>query len=224
MQKVENKKNGKKMKVVITTAMNKEYNLVIKALGKIEIRENDTIYIIKTGIGKVNAAHALSKFMSKTGKIDKVISVGCAGSLTKSLVMGDIIVGNSYCYHDVYCGEPNANGQVQGLPAVFPSSFMWIKNIEKYNLVAIASGDWFVQSREKAEAILSYLPKSYNICAVDMESAALAQVCYQNSTSFTSIRVISDNPLGNVQKEQYDTFWDIAEEKFSEMIKIIAND
>lgn len=210
------------MNILLVTAMDKEYDIILKAKEKGSISK-DRIFLMKTGIGKVNAAGSLSEFLASADHIDRVISVGCAGAAVSSLNVGDIVIGNSYCYHDVYCGEPNENGQVQGLPSVFPSSFMWIKGIENYKLGAIASGDWFVNSREKIESIINFLPKPYNICAIDMESAALAQVCYKKGIEFTSIRIISDNPLLPKQKEQYDNFWDkIAEKVFDELYKILT--
>lgn len=211
------------MKILIVTAMDKEYELVLKAMNDGVINKRNTIYLMKTGIGKVNAASSLAEFLCSVDHIDRVISIGCAGAANSMLKVGDIVIGNSYCYHDVYCGEPNTNGQIQGMPAVFPSSFMWIKDIERYKLGAIATGDWFVNTREKVEAILNFLPKSYNICAIDMESAAFAQVCYKKDIEFTSIRVISDNPLFSSQQKQYDTFWDdMAEKAFSELYKILS--
>ena len=58
-----------------------------------------------------------------------------------------------------------------------------------------------------------------------MESAALAQVCYKKGIGFTSIRVISDNPLEPNQTEQYAGFWDsLAEKAFSVVCKLLEND
>ena len=94
----------------------------------------------------------------------------------------------------------------------------------RHNFVigCIATGDWFVQSPKKIEAICNYLPKSYNIKAVDMESAAIAQVCYNHKIPFTSIRVISDNPFAPHQQEQYNEFWkSIAHKSFKALLTII---
>ena len=58
-----------------------------------------------------------------------------------------------------------------------------------------------------------------------MESAALAQVCYKKGIGFTSIRVISDNPLEPNQTEQYVGFWDsLAEKAFNVVCKLLEND
>ena len=43
---------------------------------------------------------------------------------------------------------------------------------------------------------------------MDMESAAIAQVCYLRSVPFVSFRVISDTPGSDGHQQQYDGFWD----------------
>ena len=217
--------------IVIATAMDKEYDLIRKGLKDISIDDGENysghlkdqkVLLFKSGIGKVNAAFGLAYLLYSLDNVERVISVGCAGAAVADLSVGDIVVGNSYCYHDVYCGEPHTNGQIQGMPAVFPSDFSSLNGAEKYRLGTIATGDWFVETREKIEAIKNFLPNTYNVCAIDMESAALAQVCYKKSIPFTSIRVISDNPLLPDQDKQYKHFWDdIAHKAFEALTKLL---
>ena len=194
--------------IVIVTAMDKEYNLIREWLAKANVKNTA---LLKTGVGKVNAASGLSDFLSSVTSdvVTRVISVGCAGAAVAGLKPGNVIIGNSYCYHDVYCGEPNANGQIQGMPAVFPSDFAWIDMDERFRLGTIATGDKFITTREQ-------------VLAINMESAALAQVCYKKGIGFTSIRVISDNPLEPSQTEQYAGFWDnLAEKAFNVVCKLL---
>lgn len=134
--------------IVIVTAMDKEYDLIREWLMKSDMQNT---VLFKTGIGKVNAAIGLTDFLSSVANdvVTRVISVGCAGAAVAGLKPGNVVIGNSYCYHDVYCGEPNANGQVQGMPAVFPSDFSWIDMDERFRLGTIATGDKFVTTREQ---------------------------------------------------------------------------
>lgn len=219
--------------IAILTAMEKEYDLVKSALSSPKYEGNysddvcfgwighEYVILVKTGIGKVNAAYALSSLLERQHGIERVISLGCAGAAVPTLKVGDIVIGNAFCYHDVWCGAPFTEGQVQGLPSVFHSSFSEIKD-NVYIHGTIASGDWFVQDKGKIQAIIDYLPKCYNIVAVDMESAALAHVCYIKGLPFVSIRVISDNPLNTNQNEQYSKFWDyMAQKCFQSLIDII---
>ncbi len=218
----------------IICAMEKEYELLHSSLSDVLIATDNSFYarteqdggyallVSKSGIGKVNAALCARQMIG--ADVDFIISTGVAGAADASLKVGDIVVGNSYCYSDVWCGQPNMPGQIQGLPAVFPSSFgIWMEKLPEDTVFGtIASGDWFVQSREKMESIKNFLPDVYNVVAIDMESAAIAHVCYKENMPFMSIRVISDNPLLPHQQQQYDGFWeDIAQKSFSNLCKIL---
>lgn len=215
--------------ILLTTAMDKEFLLIKKNL--IEPQEKDgcvqgflgnrKILLAKTGIGKVNAASACMSYL-KDFDIEQVVAIGCAGAARKDLRKGQIVVGTHYCYFDVYCGDQYAFGQIQGSPVLFPANLDNLSCLDGCCKGTIASGDWFVTTKEKLESILDSLPTSYNVCAIDMESTALAQVCAKKNIGFASIRIISDNPLMPNQPQQYEDFWDdLAEEAFHVVRKIL---
>ena len=58
--------------------------------------------------------------------------------------------------------------------------------------------------------IRSYFP---DVKAVDMESAAIAQVCMMTGTPFGIVRVVSDTPGEGENISQYKNFWSEAPEK-----------
>jgi adenosylhomocysteine nucleosidase len=60
----------------------------------------------------------------------------------------------------------------------------------------IASGDQFINSNEKREEILGLLP---DVLCVEMEGAAVAQVCLEFNVPFTVIRTISDTADHNAR-------------------------
>ena len=60
----------------------------------------------------------------------------------------------------------------------------------------IASGDQFINSNEKRNEILSLLP---DVQCVEMEGAAVAQVCLEFNVPFTIIRTISDSADHNAR-------------------------
>ena len=158
-----------------------------------------------SGIGKVNAAVCAYR-MWKEYDVTEILSFGCAGGMMNDVNVGDVVIGDEYCYHDVWCGEPNERGQVQGLPMLYPSGgnrWAWLYEGAKTGL--IASGDALCDNELMAGAIVQILGK--NPVAVDMESAAIAQVCYKYNVSFTSIRVIADNPLLGRHASEYADFW-----------------
>ena len=70
-----------------------------------------------------------------------------------------------------------------------------------HRLGVIASGDQFVHTTERRVWIVS----TFNASAVEMEAAAIAQVCFVNKIPFAAIRVISDEASGDV-KIDYMTF------------------
>jgi len=67
--------------------------------------------------------------------------------------------------------------------------------------VDIASGDKFFSDRADLADLLIHLP---TIAAVDMESAAVAQVCHEYSVPFTVVRTISDAADGSLWSHQTD--------------------
>lgn len=70
-----------------------------------------------------------------------------------------------------------------------------------HRLGVIASGDQFVHTHERREWIVN----TFKASAVEMEAAAIAQVCHVNKIPFAAIRVISDEASGDVHVD-YMTF------------------
>ena len=145
---------------------------------------------------------------------------GCGGD--RSLDRSD-----GYCRgreYDVWCGEGNEYGQVQGLPARFVSD----KELCKLALSVahdgnvygglICSGDKFITDKEELTEIKKRFPEGM---AVDMESCAIAQVCYMCGVPFLSYRIISDTPGVKDHYKQYLNFWEEAPKRSFEMIKVL---
>ena len=204
------------MKIGIIVAMDKE-------LRQLQALFNDgNVRVEKCGIGKVNAALGAQRMINEFHP-DCIISSGCAGGNGDDINIQDVVVSAQLCYHDVYCGsaidDTTVYGQVQGLPARYQADpYLLRKSAElkvddvKIHPGLIVTGDWFVDSKEKAREILGHFPEAK---AIDMESAAIAQTCYINKVPFISFRVISDIPLRDTDASQYHNFWDtVAEHSF----------
>ncbi len=164
------------------------------------------LVIARCGIGKVNSAVTASE-MIRLHKPDFIVSTGVAGGAQTDVMPLQTVVGETMVYHDVYCGDDCICGQIPPFPAVMKADARLIsiaKGMPGLRIGMIATGDWFVNTREKALEILSKHPAAI---AFDMESCAIAQVCYMRSCPFISFRVISDNPLSEKGQEQYDGFW-----------------
>ena len=209
------------MKIGIIVAMDKEYAQLQEVAQSIEKHE---IVLAKCGIGKVNAALGAAE-MIRQHHPDVIISSGCAGGNGDDINIQDVVVSSQLVYHDVYCGkaidDTTIYGQVQGLPARFDVDAHLLEVAKSLNLQSstlnlhpglIVTGDWFVDTKEKARSIIELFPEAK---AIDMESAAIAQTCYIYKVPFISFRIISDIPLRDTDASQYHDFWNtIADRSF----------
>ena len=189
------------------------------------------VVVTKSGIGKVNAAVATT-LMSELFHPDYIISSGVCGFLApmkKKVQQGDIVLSAKVHYHDVYCGA-DCPDSIQGLPEYFPSFFnpsisraICDDNLPRIFLTNIISGDYFVDTYQKAKEIYQhhldpdekfYLSQTTRYIGegLDMESAAIAQVCYLFKIPFGSLRIVSDTPL-DTDAPSYESFWDFAGER-----------
>lgn len=201
------------MKIAVLAAMESEVKL-LKAL------ESADLLVAQTGIGKVHAALKTAEVI-RDFQPDLVLNSGVAGGLNASLNIGDVVAGQTVCYHDVWCGKPNLKGQIQGLPLIFQSDSKALSVLDSsVHQGLIISGDQFIQDQEKLLSLKADFPEAL---AVDMESAAVAQTCYIYKTPFLTIRLISDIPGGAHHQEQYDAFWQTAAEKSFETLKKILS-
>lgn len=177
--------------------------------------------MLTSGIGKVNAAVCAYRLW-KEYDCNHILSFGCAGGSDYTVHVGDVIVGDEYVYYDVNCGSPNAVGQVQGHPETYPSDYEEWRFLDGMKHGLIATGDTFVETELMAGAICQSLHPDHYPLALDMESAAIAQVCERRQVGFTSVRVISDNPLSG--ERTYDAFWEQKDKKLSELFRSFLDD
>ena len=229
------------MRIGIIVAMDKELQQLLQLMDKPleclqkgqsfwigQIGESSLI-LTKSGIGKVNAAYGAINLIDNF-RPDVVISTGCAGGASIDLEIRDVVVSTQICYHDAWCGQPNELGQIQGLPAKYEADAKLVeiaKNLKGNARIVpglIVSGDWFVDNVNKMKAIVDVFPHAM---AVDMESAALAQICHLYQMPFLSFRVISDIPLKPNNEIDYQNFWsEMADESFAvtkELVHSIIN-
>ena len=213
------------MKIGVLTAMTSEYEQLASLLNDVrECNEGGINYLVgelgrteivlrQCGIGKVNAAVGTAELI-RSFSPDAVVSTGVAGGIDRCLGVMDVVVSSSIVYHDVWCGMGCEYGQVQGMPAVFQASeSLWQcanslngdpENATRIHAGLICTGDQFITSRDELDKIKSNFPAGL---AVDMESAAIAQVCHIYGVPFVSFRIISDTPGVDNHIEQYENFW-----------------
>lgn len=216
--------------ISIITAMESEFNAVralynfstdIKGVAKAAVYDKE-ILLIKAGIGKVNGALAAANALNKG--VDLIITTGLAGGIDDSLKQGDIVLAEKVCYHDVWCGEPNAKGQVQDMPLYYEMPVDILQKIKKstprdyFQYGLTVTGDQFLTDAKRLREIKVDFPSAL---AVDMESAAIAQTCFINKTPFMSLRIISDVVGKANQQDEYNKFWENVPHKASEMVDIV---
>ena len=183
---------------------------------------NDIIFTM-CGIGKANAA-ALTLIFIEHFHPDFIINTGVAGAYDKKLKMLDIVVAEKVFYHDVNITLGNENmrrGQMQGLPFAFRTSIILNDRLAKldYDLVfgSIATGDIFAEDYNYCKKLVDENFADMNVLAFDMESAAIAQMCFLNKTEFIIVRAMSDIIGGN-QYIDYNEFTSSASKKAAKLV------
>ena len=161
--------------------------------------ENQSVVLLRSGVGKVQAAMATT-LLHEHFKPTTVINIGSAGGLISGMEIGDIIISDEAAHHDVDLTPIGlAPATLPGLPQTFPSDpalMALVKDVLtelKINsqIGLIATGDAFIADQVRVETIKNTFP---NVKAVEMEAAAIAQVCYLYQTPFIVIRALSDLP------------------------------
>lgn len=154
------------------------------------------VVAVRSGVGKVNAAIAAQCLVDSFG-VSHILLSGVAGAMRPGLAVGDIVVANEVTYHDVDPGilteyhpwMPEANFRPDAdLLRVCLSSVARISPPGHWYVGRIVTDDPFVTSSER-ESIMARLQP---LC-VDMESAAVAHVCYVNQIPCLVLRSISDH-------------------------------
>ena len=183
------------------------------------------VVLLECGVGKVNAAVG-SQSMVGLVKPGAGIKSGLAGSLTKHLTVGDIVISSDCVEHDINCTaleEPR--GQIWftdekriGIPAdkeVVEKLAECCKGLGSHVMVGrIATGDIFVTYRSKRE----FIAFEFDALCCEMEGGAVGHVCYMNKVPFAILRSISDDFKFN-KVENYEEFKELAADRAIKAIK-----
>jgi adenosylhomocysteine nucleosidase len=174
--------------------------------------EGQAVALVLCGCGKVNAALSAT-LLACHAKVDQILVTGISGGLAEGLKVGDIVIGDSFVQHDmdsrplfplheipfegfsVIESDPELKHLLTGAARTMlaTSRPQGLENAEVFEGLVI-SGDQFLSSRETRDSLLQTIPKA---CAVDMESAAIAQVCRAAGIPLGVMRVISDSADGS---------------------------
>lgn len=169
---------------------------------------NDEVVIVKSGVGKVEAAYTTTMMLNHFD-IDFVINIGSAGGLHPEQKVGDIVIATHLVYHD-FIIDVNVEG-LGGSRYQFASSSYLVDKakdvLEKLNLRHHighgVSGDQFVYRKEQVSFIKEHFPKAL-FC--EMEATAIGHVCTLMDTDFIILRSLSDITVvedNHIAFEQY---------------------
>ncbi len=207
--------------------------------------EGRNVVIVWTGIGKVNAAMTTTLLLEHF-KPSEVIFTGIAGGVNPELHPGDIVIAARVAHHDMGTLYPDAlyyrgvQNRLTGWrnPVFFEADERLLSlarraarsvELAPVRLVdgehtpqiiegVVVTGDVFVASTSKGEELRQRLEAD----AVEMEGAAVAQLCFQRDVPCLVIRSLSDKAdEGAVQDKQ--TFYILAAENSSHLVGEIVN-
>ncbi|RKP52214.1 5'-methylthioadenosine/adenosylhomocysteine nucleosidase [Trinickia fusca] len=163
-------------------------------------------------IGKVAAAASASALIHVFG-VRQMIFTGVAGGVGPGVRVGDIVVGETLMQHDLDASPLFPRYEVPLLGHARFAADTGLSNqlaaacerfvadegaalVERFRLHGarvhrglIVSGDRFVSSAQEVRSLAAALPDAL---AVEMEGAAIAQVCYEHDVACAIVRTISD--------------------------------
>ncbi|PSQ97221.1 MAG: 5'-methylthioadenosine/adenosylhomocysteine nucleosidase [Bacteroidetes bacterium SW_9_63_38] len=158
------------------------------------------LVLVKAGVGKVNTAMCTQLLIDQFG-VHTVICTGTAGALHDDLEVGDIVVAEDCVQHDLdvsFLGLPRGAVPFADLrffeaaPALVERACDVDLPDHHVRTGRICTGDTFIQDSGARDAIRDELGGA----CVEMEGAAVGQVCTLNDTPFLLVRAVSDHADG----------------------------
>lgn len=177
--------------------------------------EQDVVLVLSR-VGKVAAASTATTLIEAFG-VEKILFTGVAGGLGKGVAVGDVVVAREFIQHDMDSSplferfEIPLYGRAR-LPCDHHLTNILLEaskhglesagsHFHRENLIhapqvhsgLIASGDQFIASAEAVAELLKSLGNAGHMpLAVEMEGAAIAQVCLDYGVPFAAMRTVSD--------------------------------
>lgn len=163
----------------------------------------DTVAVLSR-IGKVAGAMTAAMLVEKFG-VTHIIFTGVAGSADHGVRVGDVVVAEALVQHDMDASplfprfevpltgltrlptDANLSRQLAGAARRFLDNEPPGVGLHRGT---IGSGDQFINDSVRIATLKDRLP---DLLAVEMEGAAVAQVCFELNIPYAVIRTISDN-------------------------------
>ncbi len=174
------------------------------------------VVAVLSRVGKVAAATTATALIERFG-VERIVFTGTAGGLAEGVAVGDMVVASELLQHDMDASplfprfEVPLTGRARfaadaALSARLADAACQVAGrageliggaaLAEFGLHAprvhrglIVSGDRFVATGAESAALRRLLPEAL---AVEMEGAAVAQVCHDYGLPFAALRTISD--------------------------------
>ncbi|CAM5183906.1 5'-methylthioadenosine/S-adenosylhomocysteine nucleosidase [Castellaniella defragrans] len=175
------------------------------------------VVLVQSRVGKVAAASTAATLIAAFN-VKAVVLTGVAGGLAPGVAVGDVVISDRLLQHDVDASPlfPRWEVPLTGLSRFEAddtlvrslaesaalvlgelSRHIGAKTIEDFairkpavHVGLVISGDRFIADAAGCQALRDQLPEAL---AVEMEGAAMAQVCHEWGVPFVAIRAISDS-------------------------------
>ena len=175
-----------------------------------------SVVLVLSRIGKVAAATTATALIERF-EVNAIVFTGVAGGLATGVNVGDMVVASDFIQHDMDASPlfaplevplygrtifPTDTDLTQSLRAaaqgILRNLSQWIDRdtlhalhvqSPKVHTGLVLSGDRFVSTSSESQALQKRLPLAL---AVEMEGAAVAQVCHDYDVPFAAVRTISD--------------------------------
>jgi adenosylhomocysteine nucleosidase len=157
------------------------------------------VVAVLSRIGKVAAATTAALLIERF-KVDRIVFTGVAGGLAPGVQRGDVVIADAFLQHDLDASPifPKYEVPLYGTDR-FATDSQLTGELDaavrralpgtRVHRGLIVSGDRFVSTTAESVNLQAALPDAL---AVEMEGAAIAQVCHDCRVPFAAVRTISD--------------------------------
>lgn len=183
--------------------------------------QNCEVLIAQSGVGLVSAGVLLSRILESYD----VIQLGVGGALDEKLSIGDVVIATSIVQHDSVASHEDGSlfiapgeltlsippdQQIEPMMRTDKLLRSWILEVISSNRKnkifngVILSGSEFAASVARKKFLKSL---NNEALLVEMEAAALAQLCRKTRTSFVSVKTVADRAVpGQSISDDYKKF------------------
>ena len=192
------------------------------------------VVLALSNIGKVAAATTATAMIERFG-VHRMVFTGVAAGLKTGVNVGDVVVAEGFIQHDLdvsplfpryqvpLYGKAVFDADASLTAALFDASQAALLEARLHqaypgaivHLGLIASGDRFISTAVDSKAVRAALQAAgYDALALEMECAAVAQVCCDYGVPFAAVRTISDRADDSAHVD-FLSFMDLVASKYA---------